>query len=56
MPFQLYEKIQMSTLKETIDAFEVEKAKNVPADKLVIMNQATVDLVSTEIHKQAYKS
>ena len=46
----------MSTLKDAIAAYEVMKAEKVPADKLAIMNQATVDLVATEIHKQALKT
>lgn len=46
----------MSTLKDTIDAYEVVKAEKVPADKLAIMNQATVDLIATEIDKQTLKT
>jgi len=46
----------MSTLKDAIAAYEVMKAEKVPADKLAIMNQATVDLVATEIDKQALKT
>ena len=46
----------MSTLKDAIAAYEVMKAEKVPADKLAIMNQSTVDLVATEIHKQALKT
>ena len=46
----------MSTLKEAIAAYEVIKAEKVPADKLAVMNQATVDLVATEIDKQALKT
>jgi len=46
----------MSTLKDAIAAYEVIKAEKVPADKLAIMNQATVDLIATEIDKQTLKT
>ena len=46
----------MTTLKDAIAAYEVVKAEKVPADKLAIMDQATVDLVATEIDKQALKT
>lgn len=46
----------MSTLKDAIAAYEVVKAEKVPADKLAIMKQATLDLIATEIDKQALKT
>lgn len=46
----------MSSLKDAIAAYEVIKAEKVPADKLAIMAQATVDLIATEIDKQALKT
>ena len=46
----------MSTLKEAIAAYEVVKAEKVPAETLAVMNQATVDLVATEIDKQTLKT
>ena len=46
----------MNTLKDAIDAYEVVKAEKVPAETLAVMNQATVDLVATEIEKQTLKT
>ena len=46
----------MSTLKDAIAAYEVMKAEKVPADTLAIMNQATVDLIATEIDKKTLKT
>ena len=46
----------MNTLKDAIAAYEVMKAEKVPADTLAVMNQATVNLVATEIDKQTLKT
>ena len=46
----------MNTLKDAIAAYEVMKAEKVPAYTLAVMNQATVNLVATEIDKQTLKT
>ena len=46
----------MNTLKDAIAAYEVMKGEKVPADTLAVMNQATVNLVATEIDKQTLKT
>ena len=46
----------MSTLKDQIDAYDVEKAQKLPAPTLAAMNDATSDLIATGIENDALKT